>query len=313
MPRPTDWSVLGLSNDPTPGDAPRLERVIASQKELVELAGVVDEGLRNVRNTTDGSFVGKTADALRDVIDNKLRKFVETFAEAHRNAGNALTTYHGVMVEEQRKADAALEAARGLGDDDEAEAERSRLRGEAEEAGARQREAGDEAARVLRSAASSISSPVDACEEIWKALQWLAIILIIPAILVGGPLALFTIALNTAILIKTAIDFSQGKAGVADLVFSILGIIAPSTRALNIGKVWSALGNGFRSTRDFFKLGPNVFSAMRLTSAFGGGTRITTLWLRNSSGMLTPIRINAPVLGGVRASVLRGVGCVSYT
>ncbi|MCE7083485.1 hypothetical protein LZF96_25955, partial [Streptomyces sp. ST2-7A] len=313
MPRPTDWSVLGLSNDPTPGDAPRLERVIASQKELVELAGVVDDGLKNVRDTTDGAFVGKTADALREVIDNKLRKFVETFAEAHRNAGNALTTYHGVMVEEQRKADAALESARGLGDDDEAEAERSRLRGEAEEAGNRQREAGDEAARVLRSAASSISSPVDACEEIWKALQWLAIILIIPAILVGGPLALFTIALNAAILIKTAIDFSQGKAGVADLVFAILGIIAPSTRALNVGKVWAGLRGGFSTTKDFFKLGPNVFTSLRLSGAFGGGTRVTTLWLRNASGIMTPVRINAPVLGGIQASVLRGVGLAGYT
>ncbi|TSB32115.1 hypothetical protein [Streptomyces benahoarensis] len=296
MPRETDWSALGLDSDPTPGDAARIREVIASQQELVDLADKIDNGLTEVKNTTDGAFVGKTGDALREVIDGKLRHFVSTFREAQQDVQNALRTYQAVMEEQQGRADTALQQAKGLSEDDEDG--RDSLKSTAKDAGDVQREASKTAARAVRDAGDKIASPIDACDEIMKALSWLAIILIIPAIIVGGPVALFAVALNVAIFIKTAVDFANGDASALDLLLAGLGMIAPSTKGLQITKVFQSLrglaAKGIGGIKTAFTSFKNVFTGrnilnMSLHLFFGAKdfARGAASWSRGLNGLWT--------------------------
>jgi hypothetical protein len=187
MARPGDWSAIGLDSDPTPGDADRIDRVIAAELEFVELARDIDNGLTEVKNTASTIFVGKTADAMRGVIDGNLRNYISTYKQAHEDVRSALTTYVGVMRAQQQRADTALSAAAALPEDDEAG--RATHKATAEDAKTTLQSAADTAAGKINTSAESIASPVDECEEFWKALTWIALLLVLPAIIFGGPIA----------------------------------------------------------------------------------------------------------------------------
>ena len=296
MSREADWSGLGLDGDPTPGDAARIREVISSQNDLVTLANTIDDGLTEVRDTTGDAFIGKTADALRDVIDGHLRKFVSTFRDAQETVQSALRTYAGVMEEQQGRADGALSQAGGLAEDDEAG--RATLRSTAEDAGGVLSSAASTAAKAIRDAARSIASPIDACDEIMKALGWLAIILIIPAIIMGGPVALFAIGLNVAIFIKTAVDFARGDASALDLVLAGLGMIAPSTKGISVANIFKGLrgltAKGIVAAKSTFTAFKNVFTTRNLISfstglfhSLGDFARAAGSWTRGLSGLWT--------------------------
>ncbi|MDT0410621.1 hypothetical protein RM698_16365, partial [Streptomyces sp. DSM 41979] len=287
MPRPSDWSALGLGGDPTPGDADRIDEVISSQENLVSLADTIDDGLTSVLNTTDGIFVGETADALRKKIDGDLRKYVSSFRQAHKDVQGALRTYVDVMRTQQKRADDALTAAAALDEDDDAG--REEQKGIAEDAKSQLKAAASTASDTITDAAYSIASPIDECEEFWKALGWLALILIIPAMIVGGPLALFAIGLNVALLIKTAIDFSQGKASITDLVLSIIGVIAPTTKGIRLGDLWKGLkglgAGAFKGAGNLFSGANSLGSLTRLTLGFDDVFAASGNWLRGLKGL----------------------------
>ncbi|MCZ4508868.1 hypothetical protein O3Q52_11760, partial [Streptomyces sp. ActVer] len=65
--RPTDWHVLDLEKDPTPGDP---DRVKSLAKNLHDFADDVQDALRLVKGMADEdavlTMVGKTADVFRD-------------------------------------------------------------------------------------------------------------------------------------------------------------------------------------------------------------------------------------------------------
>ncbi|MFF4765841.1 hypothetical protein ACFY1V_04915 [Streptomyces sp. NPDC001255] len=287
MPRPSDWSALGLGGDPTPGDADRIDEVISSQENLVSLADTIDDGLTSVLNTTDGIFVGETADALRKKIDGDLRKYVSSFRQAHKDVQGALRTYVDVMRTQQKRADDALTAAAALDEDDDAG--REEQKGIAEDAKSQLETAASTASDTITDAAYSIASPIDECEEFWKALGWLALILIIPAMIVGGPLALFAIGLNVALLIKTAIDFSQGKASITDLVLSIIGVIAPTTKGIRLGDLWKGLkglgAGAFKGAGNLFSGANSLGSLTRLALGFDDVFAASGNWLRGLKGL----------------------------
>ncbi|MEU8135078.1 hypothetical protein [Streptodolium elevatio] len=259
MARPADWSALGLSSDPTPGDPDRIDRVIAAELVYINLATTIDSGLTEVKNTSSAIFVGKTADALRGVIDGRLRDYISTYKKAHEDVRGALVTYVAAMREQQARADAALTAAQALAEDDDTGREAQKTI--AENAKEALENASTAAEGVIDTAAESIASPVDECEEFWKALTWIAIILIVPAIIFGGPIALLAIGLNVALLIKTAIDFAHGNAGVTELVLAVLGVIAPTTKGLHLGNLWNVIktltGRGIIGTKNLFLGGAN--------------------------------------------------------
>ncbi|MEO3749624.1 hypothetical protein [Streptomyces sp. B6B3] len=238
MPRPPDWSSLDLDGDPTPGDPARIEALLTSQQGIIDFLQEVDDGLDELLRENSSGFVGQTADALREAMDDRVRGFVQSFRDAHQDLHNALQTYHDVMVEQQGVADGALTAAEGL---DKEDGEWETQRSTATSAGDALDEAASTAATAVSSATAGIQSMLDPCEEIWKILSWIAIALIIPALIMGGPVALVALALNAAIMIKTAIDFASGKASITELILSVLGVLVPTTRGINIAKGWSAL------------------------------------------------------------------------
>ncbi|KOV32059.1 hypothetical protein ADK60_14190 [Streptomyces sp. XY431] len=236
--RPTDWNAIGLSADPTPGDPDRIDEVQRSLADLGRTAREIDDALAAVLDKTgQGAFTGQTADALRDKISGPLRAFVQSVADGFENSARALTTYAGVVRDQQWRADNALSQGRGLAQDD---TRRTELASTARRAGTAQDEAGRTAGSALSSAARGIKQPVSDCDLFWEAFQWLAIALILPALIFGGPIALIAIGVNLAIFVKTAVDFSQGRASALDLFLSGLGMIAPTTKGLPLLKLISA-------------------------------------------------------------------------
>ncbi|WP_328953473.1 putative T7SS-secreted protein [Kitasatospora purpeofusca] len=294
--RPTDWNAIGLSADPTPGDPDRIDEVQRSLADLGRTAREIDDALAAVLDKTgQGAFTGQTADALRDKISGPLRAFVQSVADGFENSARALTTYAGVVRDQQWRADNALSQGRGLAQDD---TRRTELAGTARQAGTAQDEAGRTAGSALSSAARGIKQPVSDCDLFWEAFQWLAIALILPALIFGGPIALIAIGVNLAIFVKTAVDFSQGKASALDLFLSGLGMIAPTTKGLPLLKLISAgakftwtgikgvaqaVGGFFRGVftgggSHAFAFLPGLADLARMT---GGWVRAGGLWVLN--------------------------------
>ncbi|MEV6520324.1 hypothetical protein AB0M43_00095 [Longispora sp. NPDC051575] len=313
-PRPTDWTVLGLHADPTPGDPARLDEVIASVRELGRAAREVDTGLAAVLDKTGPeAFAGKTADALRDKISGRLRGFVVSIAEAFEWTSGALTTYVAALRDEQWRADNALSQGRGLPKDDP---QLTSLATTARTAGTSQ----DAAARTARTkiveAYRNIKSPVSGCEEFWEIFKWIAIALILPALVFGGPIALVAIGVNLALFIKTAVDFAHGKASALEFFLSALGIIAPTTRAVPIFQliasgskfVWNGLkagaitlfrfvGNGFRNLVSHpFLLFPGLHDLVKVSGSWLKGG---ALWLRGGLTALPKFALTTLTRGGL--------------
>ena len=75
--RPSDWSALKLSGDPTPGDPDVLLGVADYMDAMAVNAQTADTGLGQVLKTSgDGAFVGKTADWLRKQVTNEMQGFI---------------------------------------------------------------------------------------------------------------------------------------------------------------------------------------------------------------------------------------------
>ena len=288
MARPTDWSALDLDDDPTPGDPDRLEQLLEAQQQIIELAADIDDGLDELMKENSSYFIGDTADALREEMDNRVRKFVQSFRDAHQSVHDALTTYHGVMVTQQGIAASALTAADGL---DKEDSEWEEHRTTARNAGEALKEAATTAANAVSAAGSDISSMIDPCEEFWKFLTYFVLALILPAIILGGPTALLFLTLSAVLMVKTAIDFAGGRASVTELVLSVLGMLVPTTRGLNVSAIFKAASSW--TTRGWTKLTQLTFRQIMV-----GMTRL-------------PVRFTvatASVIGGIIVTTVKGVG-----
>ncbi|GAA3131699.1 hypothetical protein JOF29_005318 [Kribbella aluminosa] len=241
MPRPSDWDAIGLGGDPTPGDPDQIGQLAEVLQKLGGKAREIFTAIESVMNTNNDSvFVGQTADALRGKVDKRLRGHVEDVANAFETSAQALRDWRGVVEEQQRKADAALSAGRGLAADDP---DRDTQKGIAEQAGRDQSDAASTYAGKINGV-SDISLPISACEAFWEAFKWLAIILIIPALIFGGPIALLALGVNLALFIKTIVDVANGDATFLDLFLAGLGLIAPTTKALPIFSILKGIAKG---------------------------------------------------------------------
>ncbi|WP_432836676.1 hypothetical protein [Dactylosporangium sp. CA-092794] len=320
MPRPTDWDVLGLDSDPTPGDPDRIDQVIASLNAIGGVANDIDAGLASLITDTEGNFISQTATELRNKVDKHLRGFVQSLGAALTSSATALTTYVAVMRDKQFTADNALSQARGVAED-----ERDSYRNTAQTAGSEMAGAAGAASATIGDVAYDIQQPVSGCELFWEAFQWLAIILIVPALIFGGPVALLAIAVNLTLFIKAAVDFANGRIGFLDLFLAGLGLIAPTTRAVPIfqllGRALSFTWNGLRAfaigafnmfrgiaqgivSRPFAFL-PGIRDFARLA---GGWVRDGALWVRNGIGNLPAFANIAVTRGGLWAiNGIRGI------
>lgn len=258
MPRPGDWDAIGLGGDPTPGDPEKIKALADGFQKMGGKAREIITAIEAVMNKNDDSvFVGDTADALRGKVDGRLRGHVESVASAFESSATALREWSAVVVEQQSKADAALNAGRGLAEDDP---DRETHKNTAKSAGDYQSEqASSYAGRI--NGVSDIKMPISDCEVFWEAFKWLAIILIIPALIFGGPIALIALGVNLALFIKTIVDVAKGDASFLDLFLAGLGLIAPTTKALPIFSIVKAIGKGIGAgVKGIAQTFKNVFS-----------------------------------------------------
>ncbi|MFJ4849016.1 hypothetical protein [Streptomyces sp. NPDC088733] len=270
MARPTDWDAIGLSGDPTPGDPEQIRQLSTELKTMGDNARDISAAIDAVMNIAgDSVFVGQAADALRGKVDNRLRGHIEDVAQSFEKAADALTTWADKLVELQARADGALNAGRGLSaDDPQRETYATTARG----AGTEHGEGAGTAASNINGVAN-IQLPISQCQVFWEAFQWLAIILIIPALIFGGPIALLALGVNLTLFIKTIVDFAKGDANFLDLFLAGLGIIAPTTKALPIFQIIKAGGTAF--AKGFKAIASTAFQALR--NLFTNGFRFTTI------------------------------------
>ncbi|MFH8343261.1 putative T7SS-secreted protein [Streptomyces sp. NPDC018045] len=240
--RPGDWGALGLDGDPTPGDASAITTIADAMRDLATHAGTINNGLKALQQTAgDGQrFIGKTADQLRDMVDDHLHNFVGHVEESFHQAEAALRKYATAVTDAQSDADAALTAAQGLDEDDP---QRQTHKDRADEAKTTLSSAASALDKALTSAGSLMVQPVSDCDLFWEVFQWLTIVLSVIAIFTGGVLAVLAWGMNAVLLIKTIVDFSQGKAGGLELGLAFLGVLFPTTKALPVGSIIKGLGS----------------------------------------------------------------------
>ncbi|MCK9894400.1 hypothetical protein [Frankia sp. AgB32] len=233
MPRPTDWSPLGLPGDPTPGDPDALAGVADFMVTMAGHADAADTGLRQVvAKSGEGAFVGKTADWLRDTVNTAIQDFVGGVRQAFHQTEPAVRSYLSAMRDAQARADSALAQAAGLAADDQ---RRDTLAGDAKAAGGDQERAAKSAAETIRGARGFIHSPnpkKSACEVFWEIFGWIVLAITVVAVFVGGPIGLLALGLNAVLATKAVIDFAEGKTNIAGLVIGLLGLLGPSTKPL---------------------------------------------------------------------------------
>ncbi|MEU7198982.1 putative T7SS-secreted protein [Streptomyces sp. NPDC045470] len=240
--RPGDWGALGLDGDPTPGDAAAITTIADAMRDLATHAGTINNGLKALQQTAgDGQrFIGKTADQLRDMVDDHLHNFVGHVSDSFHQAEAALRKYATAVTDAQADADAALTAAQGLDEDDpQLQTHKDR----ADDAKSALSSAASTLDKSLTSAGSLMVQPVSDCDLFWEAFQWLTIILSVIAIFTGGVLAILAWGMNAVLLIKTIVDFSQGKASGLELGLAFLGVLFPTTKALPVGSILKGLGS----------------------------------------------------------------------
>lgn len=268
--RPGDWSALGLDGDPTPGDPATLTVVADAMRDLATSAGTINTGLKELQVTAgDGQrFIGKTADALRDKVDDHLFKFVGRVEESFHTAETALRTYSTVVTNAQAEADQALSAAQGLAQDD---AQLPGLKQRASDAKGDVSTAAKELRKQLHTAGELMVQPVSDCDLFWEVFQWLTIILSVLAIFTGGILAVIAWGMNAVLLIKTIVAFSQGKASGLELGLAFLGVLFPTTKGINVGALLKGLGNSLKGgVNGLAMAGKNIWSQIGHFSTLTG-------------------------------------------
>ncbi|WP_369228381.1 hypothetical protein AB5J52_01860 [Streptomyces sp. R39] len=273
MPRPTDWHAIGLDSDPTPGEPDQIRALSTELNHLGSEARRISTAIDAVMNTAgDSVFVGAAADALRDKVNGRLRGHIEDVAQSFESAASALNTWADKLVDLQSRADGALNSGRGLSENDP---DRETYAGTARQAGTEHGEGAAAAAGSI-SSVSNIQLPISKCQVFWEAFQWLAIILIVPALIFGGPIALLALGVNLTLFIKTIVDFANGDASFLDLFLAGLGILAPTTKALPIFQIIKGVGTT-AFAKGFANIARGTFQALR--NLFTNGFRPTTLLL----------------------------------
>ncbi|WP_405734298.1 DUF6531 domain-containing protein [Streptomyces sp. NBC_00028] len=115
--RPTDWHVLDLDKDPTPGDPERIRHLA---KTLHDFADDVSDALRLVKGMSDEDtlleWAGKSAEVFKDEfgdVPKNLRKLKKSYSMC----GDALSDFWPKLERAQALADKALVRARAAQDD----------------------------------------------------------------------------------------------------------------------------------------------------------------------------------------------------
>ncbi|NUS83194.1 MAG: sugar-binding protein, partial [Streptomyces sp.] len=304
--RPGDWSALGLSGDPVPGDPAMLNTIADTMRDLATSAGVINAGLRELQTTAgDGQrFIGVTADRLREMVDSHLYNFVGHVEESFRKAENAIRVYATAVETAQGEADQALSTAQGLPEDDP---QRQQLTQRAEDARTDVAGAAGELRRQLHDAGELMVQPVSDCDLFWEAFQWLTIIISVIAVFTGGILGIIAWGMNAVLLIKTIVDFSQGKASGLELGLAFLGVLFPTTKAINVGAIIKGLGNGLKGVAGGLTgAGRGLFGQISHFSSLTGLPKIVVAPMVIGAHLAPLVKIDVIALGKGFGNALKG-------
>jgi uncharacterized protein YukE len=110
--RPTDWHVLDLEKDPTPGDPQRIRQLAGT---LHDFADDVAEALRDLKGIAKEdeilSWAGKTAEVFAEEFGDAPKK-LRKLKKSYDLAGDALASFWPDLQDAQEKADKALRDGR---------------------------------------------------------------------------------------------------------------------------------------------------------------------------------------------------------
>ncbi|MEU3176521.1 putative T7SS-secreted protein [Streptomyces sp. NPDC007000] len=115
--RPTDWHVLDLEKDPTPGDPQRIRKLAGA---LHDFADDVGEALRDLKGIAKEdeilSWAGRTADVFAQEFADAPKR-LRKLRKSYDLAGDALATFWPDLQDAQEKADKALRDGRKARDE----------------------------------------------------------------------------------------------------------------------------------------------------------------------------------------------------
>ena len=107
-----DWAPLGLDSDPVPGDTSVLVGIEQGFRRMSDGAREVNAGLDALLlGAEKGGFEGATAEALREDISDRLKRFIANVAASFDIAASAVFRYRTAVQQAQQMTSAALDAA----------------------------------------------------------------------------------------------------------------------------------------------------------------------------------------------------------
>jgi hypothetical protein len=241
--RPSDWSALGLSGDPTPGDVDELNQVLAYLDQVSQATSTIETAIERVMGTASAdNFSGLTAQAMQGQLSKDFKRFMSAASTAFSTAYTAVNTYATAMTTQQQIADTALSKAQSA-NLPTTDSQVQNWANEATQAGTDLTTASNTAANAVDSVSNGVQ-PISGWQLFLQALGWLALLLMIPAIIFGGPIALLAFAVNLVLFIGAAVEFAEGQIGVGQFLLSFLGILAPTTEGLDLAELLPALMKG---------------------------------------------------------------------
>jgi hypothetical protein len=114
--RPTDWNILDLDHDPTPGDPHRVKDISGLMRDIGDDA---ERAARDVRGLAGDDavmgWIGASGDAFKTHI-GKFPSQLDKVANSYHLCSGALLEFSGALDSCQSQADRALVQARPLHD-----------------------------------------------------------------------------------------------------------------------------------------------------------------------------------------------------